>query len=434
MNRISSDLNINSATNTQDIGLEFFKLMHKVLAFVVILWLNNGLFTYIMPYFPNILRWGSFAIWFGMAILFKPKFTKTFIAQCWPLLLFFLYVLISSIFFKESYLSMYIKNFTYLLMVYSIFLYYFDDRYKKWMKNIVIFLSIDYIFIAINTYLHLKENPQLARILSTSLETQALFLGNAASNYNAVGSFAYFYGLVPIMLLLGYLFLNKYKNRLLSLIVLICLIIVTIKASFTMAILFVFVFLAASIAVKHINKFYLILMLPFMILLMALLQRPVGMLFKKLSNVSSVSSVVSDRLFEISNLLLYTNITGDLLVRLDLYTESLDAFVHNLIFGITIPYTHGLKEGGHSTWLDLFALFGIFAFFFILFIIKAYKYSYYYTSDAFKPYVRLYWVYFACLGIVNTLLFSNLFTVWLLFIPFFIKTYFGNKENTKLIE
>lgn len=412
-----------------NVGESAFTIVHKVLAFITIAWLNNGLFTYIMPYYPNTLRWGTFVLWFVLAIFMKPKFTKTFFSQCWLFLAFLAYTLLLSLFSNLQYLGLYLKNLTYLMMVYSIFLYYFDNRYRVFRKWIVKFLILDYSFLAINSYIHLLANPELARFLSAAPDTQAML---GIGSYQGVGNYAYFYGLVPINLLFGFLFLNTQKMRLLYLIPIILMFIVTLKASFTIAILFTLTFLFVIAVTKYINKYLLILVTPLIFFILMLSQKPIGLMLNNLAYSNQLSNDVSVRLSEISSLLLNESMNGsDLLERLNRYSMSITSFVHNFFFGISIPYNIGFSEGGHSSWLDLLALFGLFSLAFFTFLFKSYKYCLKNSPVIFKPFIRIYWFYFCCLGIINTLLFSNIFTVWFIFLPFFIKSFFESKQQTR---
>ncbi|MEH7106442.1 hypothetical protein, partial [Bacillus sp. JJ1764] len=85
-----------------------FEMFHLFLAIIIIAWLNNGIFTFLMPYVINYIRWGLFFVWFGLALIIRRKFVQIFIFQCWPLLVFYLYINIISIFVNRD-LSVYIK-------------------------------------------------------------------------------------------------------------------------------------------------------------------------------------------------------------------------------------------------------------------------------------------------------------------------------------
>jgi len=96
--------------------LDILRLAKMALAFIVITWLNYGTFTYAMPYIPNYIRWGLFLVWFVLALTSNKKFAKAFFVQCWPLLLFYFYMILIS-FFIEKNISVYIKSISYLIIM-----------------------------------------------------------------------------------------------------------------------------------------------------------------------------------------------------------------------------------------------------------------------------------------------------------------------------
>ena len=130
-------------------GLNILRLIQMALAFIVIAWLNWGTFTYIMFFAPDPIRWvrwGSVLAWFSLALTSNKKFAKTFCVQCWPLLFFYFYILVISLFVKEN-LEAYIRGISYLIMIYSIFLYYFDEKYRRFQKFLSVFLLIDCVAV-----------------------------------------------------------------------------------------------------------------------------------------------------------------------------------------------------------------------------------------------------------------------------------------------
>lgn len=421
MNYYSNNLNVGNTKNTyqSNVGLKFYKTIHKLLALIVIAWLNNGTFTYIVPYFPNYLRWGVFFLWFGLVLLSNKKFGEKFILQCWPLLIFYFYIVLISLFVSEAYIDTYIKNLTYLIMVYSIFLYYFSvaGKYRAFQKLLVVFLLFDCAFLSINTYLQLQINPLLARYLSASSDTAENLLGTSV--IHGVGSYAFFYSLVAIILLLGYMFLINCKRKLLILLSIFSFSVVLIKASFTIAILFTFGFLAIMIVMKYTKKHRYIILFLLSGMLLFFSQGGLVWTLSQLATINGISSEISTRLNEMSAFLSGENLSGsDISARADRYSRSIDVIVNNPILGSSV--SAGAPTGGHSEWLDLFARFGLFSVLFFIFLFKAYKYCKSRVSEKFKVFVNIYWLYFICLGFVNTLLVANIFTIWFLFLPVFI--------------
>jgi hypothetical protein len=423
-NLVTSSTEYKYSTN---VGLKFFNTVHLLLAFLVIAWMSNGLFTYIMPFVPNFIRWGMFVIWFVFAFIKSKSFTKRFFKQCWPLLLFLIYLFFLSVFQSENYMNTYFIPFSYLLIVYSIFLYYHRDEYKKYQKFLVSYLFFECIFIAVNTYIKLRENPLLSRILTAGHETAESFLGT--SNFQGVGSYAFFYALVPVILLLGFIFVNFRKKKMLILITIIAFVTVLIKASFTLAILLFFVFLSITIIIKYTKNYFFTILLFLAILFILVFQGILTSLFHYLSSINGISAEVSIRFHELYAFFSGKPISGgDLDGRIFLYKMSIDAFLNNFITGISIPVNQGYSAGNHSAWLDLLAHFGLFSFPFFIFLINAYKFIKTTALKNFKTFITIYWSYFFVVGTVNTLFFASIFTIWFLFLPFAIKTLSKSKE------
>lgn len=398
------------------------KFIHALFALIVIAWLNQGIFTFLMPYLINYIRWGLFFIWFGMALFLNKKFVSTFFIQCWPLLLFSLYIIIISLFVKKSFINVYIQNILYLIMIYSIFLYYFNESCKRFQKVLVSFIFLDYVLVGINTYIHLIKNPLVSRYLSMGLPVSKQLLG--PGNFYGVGSHGYAYSLVAIILLFGFLFFNfrnKKVYKVLTILMSIAFMTLLIKIAFTMAILLMTIFFILIIVIGYTNKRTFIVITIVGFVMFIIFHSFFSYMFINISEIKSIPKEVSVRLMEISQFLSGNKMAGtDLNGRLNLYSQSVDAFKNNIYFGIVFNSSNTYEAGGHSAWLDLLANFGLPSILFFMFLFKAYKYCEKNIILEFKLFLRVYWLYFVSLGVINTLLFSTFFTMWFLFLPLFI--------------
>lgn len=404
----------------ENVGLRFYKLVHRIMALIIIVWLNTGIFEYIAPYYPNYLRYGTFLFWFLLAIIFNRHFLIKFIKKSWILLLFTVYIIFVYSINDEAYIMNDFRVLIYLVMIYSILLYYLEPKFKKFAKKIAIVLLVDISFIAFNTYRNLIENPLIARIITTesaakrSLDTLPV----------GVGGYEFFYALVPIILLFFYLFITYKKYRLLNLILTIILTVILIKASFTMAILFTLGFMMTFVLLRIIKRYWFIVFFFITGLIVLFAQGVLVNILNKIAYTDGVPDVISVRFIELSSFLTGNHISGgDLDVRLELYTSSIKAFLHNFFVGTSIPFNANYTAGGHSTWLDLLANYGLVAIPFLLFIFTIYKHIKNNLKREFNLFIKIYWLYFVCLGFVNTLFFPAIFVSWFLFIPFFIMAY-----------
>ena len=402
------------------------------LALIVIAWMNNGIFTYAMPYVPNFIRWGLYGIWLGLALISSKKFVTTFVLQCWPLLLFHLYILFLSFFIEKDYLHVYIKSISYLIMVYSILLYYFCSKYSRFQKVLVTFLFLDCVFLAINTYIQLQLNPLLVRYLATATETKERLLGTTV--FYGVGNYGYFYALVSIILLLGFLFLNYNKRKLLVFLLIFTLTALLIKASFTIAILFTGIFLTLLVILRYTTKYTFVFIVLLGVMTLLIFQGLFASMFSQLADVKGISAEISIRFDEIAQFFSGNDVSGtDLIIRQNLYAQSIDAFANNIMMGISLTDSNVYSAGGHSAWLDLLARFGLFSLPFFAFLFKAYKYCKSIVPLNFKMFVKVYWLYFICLGFINTTFYANIYTIWFLFLPVFINSFFGISEKSSVV-
>ncbi len=148
-----------------------FIFIHMVIAVIVILWLNQGMFSFASNVLPFYIKWGLFFSWFGLAFILNHRFYKVFFKQSWLLLLFFSFLVIISL-YSDKDMRLHLQSVFYIIMIYSIFLYYFNEQYSKFIKILSIILGFDYLLVGINTYIHLQINPLLSRYLSQGIEVQ----------------------------------------------------------------------------------------------------------------------------------------------------------------------------------------------------------------------------------------------------------------------
>lgn len=421
----------NSTTQIQIPTLQakttFLSIIVGMFALIVIAWLNNGVFTFVISYVPNTVRYGIYFAWLGLAIISSKRFFQTLIYQMWPLLLFYFYM-VFLFFFIEINLEIYIKRITYLIMVYPIFLYYFDTKHSYLQRLFCKFLVFDCIVVGINTYIQLQKDYMVIRYLATGTDTRARMLGPEA--YAGIGSYGYFYSLVAFILLLAMMFLNKHKRRPLLLFVIAILMVLLIKATYTIAILFTFIFWVLLVILKYSKKHTIFALILLILISLLLFQGSIGNMFARLSNIDGLSYEVSVRFMELSDFFNGKDITNtDFKSRQDLYLKSVDAFTNNILVGTVLSNNNLYRVGGHSAWLDLLGTFGLFCAPFFIFLFKAYKFGIVLIPVKFQTFYKVYWLYFICLGFINTLLFAQIFIMWFFFLPIFIQVFLKNTNN-----
>ena len=130
-------IKLNSTSKSNLVFNNIVTRIHMVLALIVIAWMNNGFFTYAMPYVPNFIRYGLYFAWLGLALVGNRDFQK-FIKQTWPLLLFLLYVAYILV-CGDGFGCIYQKHKLSDNGIFYLF-YYFNSRHIKFQKLLSVFL------------------------------------------------------------------------------------------------------------------------------------------------------------------------------------------------------------------------------------------------------------------------------------------------------
>jgi hypothetical protein len=397
---------------TQSPKVRAFDWLHSFLALVVLAWLNVGMAGFGMSYVPNYVRWGLFAIWFILSIFYDKGFASIFVVQSWPLLVLMFYMLLMASYGAAD-VEIYEYPTSYLLVVYSIFLYYFRDKYRPIQLMFTLCLIADVLVVGIRTYFELGKNPLLARYLSTASVDRHMILGD--ESFPGIGGYGYAYALGAIILALGYLLLNGVGRKPLIGLLLVGSISLLIKASFSIAIILVTILLVVVTIIRVTRKYDRVAMALSGLLVAGLVIGVSVPLLVYLSATDFLPREVSVRLAELA---MGPSASGtDLHGRMSLYGQSVTVFQQNFFFGAAADASGASRPGGHATWLDLLAMFGLFATTMVIFLAKAYRFTVDRVGDEFRQLIAVIWLYFMILGMVNTLLFTNVFIAWFLLLP-----------------
>lgn len=132
----------------------------------------------------------------------------------------------------------------------------------------------------------------------------------------------------------------------------------------------------------------------------------IGLLLLKLSQ-STDSVQLSERLYDLSRMLLYNDTSGGTLNRFGLYSEVFTGAIRHPLFG-TVVNSSEVVRSGHSTFLDSWSLFGIFGLIpFLLMIYYAMKYAASYAENTtLRVIIYAAYVTFTFISIFNPVLAS----------------------------
>ncbi len=312
---------------------KLLKSIHLILALIVLLWIDAGIFSYITSEISIIIRLSIYLVWLLIAVVSDKKYTTTLLRITLPLLSFIAIMKLSLLFTNNSNINGYINNCFYIFMVTSIFIYYMNK--DKGSKKIILFtLLIDIIYVGINTLIKLNENDMLARILTTSAENQEKILEGI--KYKAIGSFSYCYGLVMILLvMIDYLFAKKDKAiivNIIDIIIIALFIELLFKAQFMIAIILFVMFFIKILLDKLLKGKKVMYICSICVLILTIIFLP--MILGKLAEIDGISVGIKEKIIEIKDAMEGNNREStDLNGRMDLYTKSINSFFNNIFVG-----------------------------------------------------------------------------------------------------
>ncbi len=392
---------------------------HLILGVIVVAWMTAGLFSYVIPYVPSVVRYGIYGVWLGLGLLDSRVYLQRLLVQTLPLVFLLLYLSVLSVFVEQPYVAVHRSAFIYLFILYSIFLFYCEPERFRARKLIFGFMCVEIVYVATNTFFALRADPAIARLLAIGAEDAVNY--TSIASLKGLGGYAFVYGLIPVILFLAHQPLKGPMRSLLKWGAVVGLGIVVLQASYTLAILLLGAYLAILLLYRVSGKRRALLVGVAVVgALVLIVSRPAvanGLVY--LSRTPYASEVVSIRLLELADFLTRgLHGSADLATRIDLYSSSWSIFLDNPLFGLSASPLSSAGGGGHSAWIDMLAYFGLFAFALLAFFTKAYSFTKSLLPTSYVGLYNLCWGYFISLGLVNTLFFGSIFAVWFVFIPF----------------
>ncbi|UDM78972.1 hypothetical protein [Vagococcus fluvialis] len=399
----------------------------NILTMLIILWLNNGIGSYLFVRIPEPIKLLLIFSWFIIAFLLKRSFAKDLLVKNYLLLIFLIYLLIVKFsLFSTDYDNYILKTSLFLFTFTAIMTYYFDDERIK--KNIFKLLLLDYFLISLKTIYMIVKIPGISRYLSMSEENIQKILNASSVEFLGVGNYAYAYSLVIVATFFLYSYF-EHKN-LAKLIIYMYIFFVLLKMEFTMSIIFLlvfsFIFLITKMPKKNMKDIFLLYLLIAVgsILLIS---------FKSILEFITLNfdEKIGVKLGQLLNFLNGKDISGtDLEERMSYYLLSIRTFIKNPIMGSVLNQNN---IGEHSTWLDFLGRYGMFSLPIFLFLIKQIK-NLVNSFFSYRTYIYICYIYFFILGIFNTVYISRLFIVVIVFIPCSIIWLGGKNENKNLLD
>ncbi|MHA6259954.1 hypothetical protein ACXYMX_08555 [Sporosarcina sp. CAU 1771] len=252
---------------------------------------------------------------------------------------------------------------SFVLFTVGIFINHYYMFYKKdfvTLGRIALISIIMYIVGAFQTFKGLLAHPLASRSLATGIDAmQDIYLSLG------IGGFGYIYSSVFICILSLFLVTKRIpKNnktyKVLSLMLFVLLGLMITQASYTIALLLLFIGIILVLNIK--GKKSLIVGVYFAIILLIIPKRIFGNFFINVSNIFKDNETLSIKFMDLAQGFLIGDAGVQTSYRLELYMISFKTFLSNPLFGIYGPLGKQMNAniGGHSGWLDLMAFYGIF--------------------------------------------------------------------------
>lgn len=259
--------------------------------------------------------------------------------------------------FNTSSLAMKIYQLLQVCLYPLMFVYIISSGDKKSCKILFWAVLGSYIITALTTYIGCIAFPGAARILA---QTEARIDANEYVVYKQanIGSFSFTYSLLIIYPLLVYMIKTNLGawRKLISIVMLIITSMTILKTEYTTAILLMMLCLILLFMPKRLRKKHIILLIALLLSISLLSKLFIGKILIQMSSYFEASQTISTRLHDLGMMLSngFDAVgDGDLESRLELYIQSIQAFLKNPFWG------SGDNVGGHSLLFDTLGHFGL---------------------------------------------------------------------------
>ena len=235
---------------------------------------------------------------------------------------------------------------------------------------------------------------------------------NALYNSLGIGGFGHVSSSVFVLIASIYLISKKdsklaLRYRVISFFSIVIILLMIIRASYTITLIIAFIGISLALFVKNRKIFSLILYIA-IFLLVLLPQRIIGNLLFMVADFFSDNAILYMKFLSLSNNFIYGGSLSDSTTRIELYMTSLSTIIKYPLFGAYGPfgnlnYVGYSTIGGHSGWLDLLAMYGLYAgvpLFFIIFLnIK--KNMSFFKGTKYYRYILIIYFFFIIFGFIN---------------------------------
>lgn len=417
--------------------------VQEAVSCVFVLWLLNPItHDYLSPAYVIVIA----AMWYftvnsqNKSAMGKALNSKAFIFAWFYPLFMLIYVAAGHAKLEKSSIGMP------LIVLFYMYCYY---RNNKKDDSLILKSSIFYfILMASYTLLELKKNPYISRLLANGDKVfKADFLSPLTAGYTEIYYLVFF-----VISAFGAALIYKKRNfRYFYALLIALLLFLFIRAQYTIAILLVLLGTALAWFTRYRNKsVWLVFVNMFFIILLMFLIFGTDSLAEFVYLVSDMipDGILKNRVIQIGDLFYSGNPMmqgrNGAVVRFQLYSKSWNTFLSNFFFGVGDSEMALALVGGHSTFIDRLARYGIFggglyiiSRIYILILVRKT------ISDRWKRLYSINMVIFLLLSILNTSNRNSFLMMLIVILPLFFECieeklriesqYSERKENCEYI-
>lgn len=384
----------------------------NILAALIILWLNAGMYSFVQRIIPGIFMYGIFMIWF-ICVIKNDMFITKFIKWTTTIIPSFILLFIMYIFHNSSLTKSYIMFFVYLVIISAISIYYqFDNDGRKILYKVWLF---DVFAVVFNTFLKIKSNPLVIRNMSANASVfESLFGGKLYG----VASFSNILCYIVIMLFLYSKIMNKRKNfnkgDLIGCIVLLLLI---LKSQIAILIAFALIGLGLITLVSFFKDIRKLLVFFFLITLLFVgIYKYIPGMLSYISTIEVLPELLRVKALDVAWIISgSSNKLMDATIRMQQYENDIKCFIANPLLGTLGDSTN---IGGHSTWIDLLGMYGISSMIVMIWHFGIMKRIVKSVANEDKIMVTIIVIIFSIIGIIDPIFFQNVYMVFIFVIPY----------------
>lgn len=382
--------------------------LHEIMAALVILWLNSGMFLIIQRFIPGIVMYGVFGLWLLSAFNkkgFQNSFKKLLIGVMVP----FLFVLFMYLYNKDGLTRNYV-----MLLVYGFILLCMGEYYKENSKSKQFLMKVwivDSAVIIINTLIQLQTNPLIVRQMSIGgLEENRMA---CVASFSHVLCYAF-----AVLFLFERLCRKNTEKKTTSIIALIAMLLLVIQSQIVLLIAATLMGIIILLAMRPLgNKRARITYLAIAVVVLGCVYIALPTILSMLSTWSVLPEVVRVKLEDV-RILLNTGtaaLVDNAGQRIENYEMSIGQFKSNILFG-----SMGVSDeiGAHATWLDLLGMYGLcaipYGWWMVSIVHRNIKSA---DSNDRKIIILISGIYLA-VGFLDPILFQNTFVFFAVIMPF----------------